>query len=49
MGERFNGHIEEALQSHHFKSGKNWKRRCTAMPGYPTNSFRNHPSAASRH
>lgn len=50
MVERFNGRIEDVLQSHHFRSGEGtkWKPRCIDISGSTTNSSRNHPWAVGR-
>jgi len=43
MVERFNGRIEDVLQSHHFKSGEKLEITLHRLSGSTTNSSRNQP------
>jgi transposase InsO family protein len=49
MVQRFNGRIEDVLQSHlSSNQAKSWKPRCTATSGSTTSNFRNQHWAARR-
>ena len=48
MVERFNGRIEEVLQSHHFRSGEELETTLHATSGSTTSNSRNQPWPAGR-
>ena len=48
MVERFNGRIEEVLQSHHFRYGEEIETIPHAMHCFATSSFRSQPWPARR-